>query len=76
MAKKKPIKHLGLRWQTMKIGQYLYEGTYEGAKSNVCRANRRYAPKRWKTYTTARTKNGVVYRDTYIERLTDAVAEA
>jgi hypothetical protein len=36
----------------MKIGKYFYPGTYTGAKSNVCRANRTYGPKKWVSYST------------------------
>jgi hypothetical protein len=57
MSKKNPFAHLGISWQRMKIGVYVYKGTYTGAKANVCRANRSYAPKKWKTYS----KDGEVF---------------
>lgn len=63
--KKKPRKrrvHLGISWQTMKVGVVAYEGTYDGAKANACRANKLYKPKTWRTFSNA---DGV-----FIERLT------
>lgn len=54
MAKKKKVSYArcGMAWKTMKLGKYKYPGTYTGAKSNVCRANRMYPAKRWVTYST------------------------
>lgn len=49
---KNPFAHLGLDWQTMKIGSVSYDGTAKGAKANVCRANRSYKPKKWRSYQT------------------------
>jgi len=64
MAKKKKaakrkyeIAHLGISWQAMKIGAHEYAGTAKGCKANASRANRLYAPKKWRTYTDM----GVVY---------------
>lgn len=52
MAKKKnPFAKLDLSWQRMKIGKFQYLGTYTGAKANVCRASKAYAPKKWRTFT-------------------------
>lgn len=51
-AKKSPFAHLNLSWQRMKLGRFQYMGTYTGAKANVCRANKSYKPKKWRTYST------------------------
>lgn len=51
MAKKNPFANLNLSWQRMKIGKFIYAGTYTGAKANVCRANRSYKPKKWRTFS-------------------------
>ena len=56
-----PWAHLGLSWQRMKVGVFTYKGTQTGAKANVCRANKLYAPKKWKSFC----KDGEVF----VERL-------
>lgn len=61
MSKKSPFRHLNLSWQRMKLGMFVYKGTYTGAKANVCRANRAYAPKKWRTWSDA--------EHTYVERV-------
>lgn len=50
MPKKRRLtSKLGLNWKTMQKGDTaIYHGTYAGLKSNVCRANRDYKPKRFK----------------------------
>lgn len=63
MTKKRPFDHLGISWQTMKVGKLEYKGTATGAKANASRANKLYAPKRWRTYS----EEGKVY----VERLPD-----
>lgn len=62
MAKRKSLfERLGLDWQTMEIGAFVYKGTHTGAKANACRANKSYAPKKWVTYKKD--------KKTYVERV-------
>lgn len=43
-----PTPSLGIPWKRMPIGKlYLYKGTYDGLKSNVCRANKTHYPKQF-----------------------------
>ena len=49
IKKRKQCKQLGIAWDSLGLNEIvLYEGTYSGLKNNVCRANRSYAPKKFK----------------------------
>lgn len=52
MAKKTGSgRKLGINWRSMRVGQkHEYLGTRTGIKSQVCRANVSYAPKRFAWY--------------------------